>query len=74
MIILCLFVDVVNLSSVQMASRPSLLYDHRPFQVNNDDYERVSRIPKKKVLFLSAYGLSLIHKCIHFFFLPTLCF
>ncbi|KAH9750201.1 DNA methyl transferase2 [Citrus sinensis] len=40
--------DVVNLSSVQMASRPSLLYDHRPFQVNNDDYERVSRIPKKK--------------------------
>ncbi|KDO42579.1 hypothetical protein CISIN_1g0039741mg, partial [Citrus sinensis] len=40
--------DVVNLSSAQMASRPSLLYDHRPFQVNNDDYERVCCIPKRK--------------------------
>ncbi|KAK9213755.1 hypothetical protein WN944_005740 [Citrus x changshan-huyou] len=28
----------------------SLLYDHRPFQMNNDDYERVCRIPKKKHL------------------------
>ena len=67
MIISCLFVDVVNLSSAQMASRPSLLYDHRPFQVNNDDYERVCCIPKRKVLFLSAHGLWLIHKCILFF-------
>ncbi|KAJ8760000.1 hypothetical protein K2173_010856 [Erythroxylum novogranatense] len=26
----------------------SLLYDHRPLELNNDDYQRVCRIPKKK--------------------------
>ncbi|KAJ4717641.1 Cytosine-specific methyltransferase [Melia azedarach] len=40
--------DVVCLSTTQTASRPSLLYDHQPFKVNKDDYERVCLIPKKK--------------------------
>lgn len=29
-----------------------LLFDHRPLELNSDDYERVCRIPKKKVFFL----------------------
>lgn len=29
--------------------RPHLLYDHRPLQLNLDDYSRVCKIPKKKV-------------------------
>lgn len=35
------------------ASEPPMLYDHRPLQLNEDDNERVCRIPKKKVLFPS---------------------
>lgn len=26
-----------------------LLYDHRPLKLNDDDYQRVCQIPKKKV-------------------------
>ncbi|KAL5789117.1 hypothetical protein ACOSQ2_004005 [Xanthoceras sorbifolium] len=40
--------NVVNLSAAQIASRPGLLYDHRPLELNVDDFERVCRIPKKK--------------------------
>ena len=32
---------------------PHLLYDHRPLQLNRDDYSRVCQIPKKKVYFSS---------------------
>lgn len=32
-----------------LGARPHLLYDHRPLQLNNDDYCRVCKIPKKKV-------------------------
>ncbi|XP_044461565.1 putative DNA (cytosine-5)-methyltransferase CMT1 [Mangifera indica] len=39
---------VVSLSTPQNAPRPGLLYDHRPLKLNEDDYERVCRIPKKK--------------------------
>ena len=28
-----------------------LLFDHRPLELNEDDYQRVCRIPKKKVFF-----------------------
>ncbi|KAJ0097151.1 hypothetical protein Patl1_27326 [Pistacia atlantica] len=41
-------VHVVSLSTPQNAPRPGLLYDHRPLKLNEDDYERVCRIPKKK--------------------------
>lgn len=30
-------------------AKPHLLYDHRPLQLNNDDYSRVCKIPRKKV-------------------------
>ncbi|KAL5789097.1 hypothetical protein ACOSQ2_003985 [Xanthoceras sorbifolium] len=41
-------IDVVNLSAAQIASRPGLLYDRRPLELNVDDFERVCHIPKKK--------------------------
>lgn len=28
------------------------LFDHRPLQLNEDDYQRVCAIPKKKVYFI----------------------
>lgn len=31
-----------------LGARPHLLYDHRPLQLNNDDYSRVCKIPRKK--------------------------
>lgn len=31
-------------------SHKSILYDHRPFQLNPDDYERVCHVPKLKVV------------------------
>ncbi|KAL5854131.1 hypothetical protein ACOSQ4_003933 [Xanthoceras sorbifolium] len=40
--------NVVNLYDAQIASRPRLLYDHRPMELNIDDFEQVYRIPKKK--------------------------
>lgn len=30
------------------ASQKAILYDHRPLQLNEDDYQRVCRIPKRK--------------------------
>nr|AIU80190.1 chromomethylase [Hevea brasiliensis] len=42
--------DVVGYTAAaaKNASRPRMLYDHRPLKLNSDDYERVCRIPKKK--------------------------
>ncbi|TXG55158.1 hypothetical protein EZV62_020414 [Acer yangbiense] len=40
--------NVVSLATAQIASRPGLLYDHRPLELNADDFERVCHIPKKK--------------------------
>ncbi|KAL5786851.1 hypothetical protein ACOSP7_003800 [Xanthoceras sorbifolium] len=40
--------DVVNLYDAQIASRPRLLYDHRPMELNIDDFGRVCPIPRKK--------------------------
>lgn len=31
------------------AQSNSVLYDHRPLKLNNDDYERVCQIPVRKV-------------------------
>ncbi|KAJ4724096.1 Cytosine-specific methyltransferase [Melia azedarach] len=35
-------------SSSKLNPKEHLLYDHRPLELNQDDYERVCRIPKKK--------------------------
>ncbi|XVE94179.1 hypothetical protein REPUB_Repub01dG0259600 [Reevesia pubescens] len=41
--------DVINLTvDTRRASSSGMLYDHRPLQLNVDDYERVCSIPKKK--------------------------
>ncbi|KAL5856338.1 hypothetical protein ACOSQ3_003796 [Xanthoceras sorbifolium] len=40
--------NVVNLYDAQIASRPRLLYDHRPMELNIDDFGRVCPIPRKK--------------------------
>lgn len=41
--------DMVYCSDAEKnASEPPMLYDHRPLQLNEDDNERVCRIPKKK--------------------------
>jgi len=37
-----------TMSSTQSTAR-RILYDHRPLQLNQDDYDRVCRIPQKKV-------------------------
>lgn len=46
--------DVVGYTTTaaQNVSSPRMLYDHRPLKLNADDYERVCRIPKKKVLLI----------------------
>ncbi|KAI4327813.1 hypothetical protein L6164_020231 [Bauhinia variegata] len=38
--------DMVGMASLQKT--PQMLYDHRPLQLNKDDFERVCRIPTKK--------------------------
>ncbi|XP_027362707.1 DNA (cytosine-5)-methyltransferase CMT3 [Abrus precatorius] len=38
---------VGNMAAAQSISR-RILYDHRPLQLNKDDYDRVCQIPKKK--------------------------
>lgn len=35
-----------------------VLYDHVPYPLNEDDYMRVCKIPKRKV---SSFGFSAIH-------------
>lgn len=36
-------------SSRNKAPRKEILFDHRPLRLNDDDYQRVCQIPKKKV-------------------------
>ncbi|KAJ7944080.1 Cytosine-specific methyltransferase [Quillaja saponaria] len=41
--------EMVNRVTIsQSTSQPRMLYDHRPLKLNEDDFERVNRIPKKK--------------------------
>lgn len=53
-----------------------LLYDHRPLELNSDDYQRACRIPKRKVLvmdMLFSYrcisSLKVAHKTFVFTFI-----
>ncbi|KEH28933.1 putative DNA (cytosine-5-)-methyltransferase [Medicago truncatula] len=40
--------EMVNYTADSESAPSGLLYDHRPYLLNNDDYERVCLIPKKK--------------------------
>ncbi|GAV63981.1 DNA_methylase domain-containing protein/Chromo domain-containing protein/BAH domain-containing protein [Cephalotus follicularis] len=40
--------EIVSYTAAQNTSCPRMLYDHRPLQLNEDDYTRVCHIPKKK--------------------------
>ncbi|KAM0058993.1 putative DNA (cytosine-5-)-methyltransferase [Helianthus debilis subsp. tardiflorus] len=40
--------DMPGFSGVTVGSSEHLLYDHRPYKCNDDDYQRVCQIPKKK--------------------------
>ncbi|GAB2279436.1 hypothetical protein Dimus_014076, partial [Dionaea muscipula] len=39
-----------------MTSQRPTLYDHRPLQLNEDDYQRVCQIPKEKDILESFQG------------------
>jgi hypothetical protein len=43
-----------------------LLFDHRPLELNDDDYQRVCQIPKRKVFFNIYLFLIklLLHHCV----------
>lgn len=49
-----LFAELLGVSQNPKASE-HLLYDHCPLKLNDDDYQRVSRIPKRKVFFLLLF-------------------
>lgn len=50
------FSDMICYSDAEKnASKPPMLYDHRPLQLNEDDNGRVCHIPKKKVRFPSRF-------------------
>ncbi|XP_076930396.1 DNA (cytosine-5)-methyltransferase CMT3-like [Bidens hawaiensis] len=40
--------DMPGFSGVGVGSSEHLLYDHRPLKLNDDDYQRVCQVPKKK--------------------------
>ncbi|XP_012574570.1 putative DNA (cytosine-5)-methyltransferase CMT1 [Cicer arietinum] len=40
--------EMVNYMATSKSAPRRVLYDHRPLQLNKDDYERVCQIPKKK--------------------------
>lgn len=50
-LLLLLFSDVFGYRDTKKNndSSKSILYDHRPLQLNQDDYERVCLIPRVKV-------------------------
>lgn len=55
-----IYVDVASfIGAAKNASSSQMLYDHRPLKLNNDDYQRVCHIPKKKV---SLPCLLLLHR------------
>ncbi|KAJ0010610.1 hypothetical protein Pint_34076 [Pistacia integerrima] len=45
---ICIFVDVVSFSTPQHAPCCGLLYDHQLLKLNEDDFDKVYHIPKKK--------------------------
>jgi len=51
--------EMLRIQSKPKSSK-NLLYDHRPLELNADDYQRVCRIPQKKVLFMVICNLSII--------------
>lgn len=57
--------DMITHTATANGQSPHMLYDHQPLQLNDDDYERVCRIPKKKVYirvtFLTLFLLMFIH-------------
>ncbi|CAL5188227.1 unnamed protein product [Lathyrus oleraceus] len=40
--------EMVNFSTHSQSAPSGMLFDHRPLQLNKDDYDRVCQIPKKK--------------------------
>lgn len=40
---------------VTVKGTKSILYDHRPLQLGQDDYLRVCQIPRRKVLQIISY-------------------
>ncbi|KAL1315975.1 DNA (cytosine-5)-methyltransferase 1-like [Arachis hypogaea] len=40
--------EILNNGSTSQSKVPRMLYDHRPLRLNNDDFDRVCQIPKKK--------------------------
>lgn len=56
----CLFIfsfliEVIGIEGMTTSSLKSgMLFDHRPRKLNDDDYERVQSIPKKKVCIAEA--------------------
>ena len=43
---------VSYMADVQSVPQPLMLYDHLPLKLNEDDFDRVCFIPKKKVSLL----------------------
>jgi hypothetical protein len=43
---------MVNYSPDSQSVPSGMLYDHLPYKLNTDDYDRVCQIPKKKVSYL----------------------
>ncbi|XP_071724585.1 LOW QUALITY PROTEIN: putative DNA (cytosine-5)-methyltransferase CMT1 [Rutidosis leptorrhynchoides] len=37
-----------DIISFETSTKPQMLYDHRPLKLNEDDYERVCNVPKRK--------------------------
>jgi hypothetical protein len=55
-----------ELLGVSQNPKPSehLLYDHCPLKLNDDDYQRVSRIPKRKVFSFAIHFIQYLLYCI----------
>lgn len=52
-------------SIVEKPAQDRQLFDHRPLQLNEDDYQRVCRIPKHKVSHQSVFMT--LHKSYYIF-------
>lgn len=42
-------------------SSDHLLYDHQPYKLNEDDYQRVCQIPKRKVCLLHFHFIIVVN-------------
>lgn len=58
-----LFAELLGASENPKPSE-HLLYDHCPLKLNDDDYQRVSRIPKKKVFSSAIHFMQYLLYCI----------